>query len=422
MTPQVVEAYIGLGSNLEDPVRQIESALVELGQMPFSQLLARSSLVFSKPLGAKSQPDYVNAVAKIETALNPDQLLARLQRIEHEHGRVRSERWGPRTLDLDLLLYGDQRIQQPHLTVPHPGMAQRAFVLVPLLEIEPRLQIPGLGSLSTLLRQLPKDALTMNTISTLNKMKAEQRKIAVITAYDAGFARVAEAAGVDAVLVGDSLGMVVQGHGTTLPVTMDNMVYHTSMVSRACQRAMVIADMPFMSHPSHEQALLNAGRLMKEGGAHMVKLEGGQAQAETVRHLTERSVPVCAHLGLLPQAIHQLGGYRVQGRDKASAHRILNDARVMQDAGAQMLVLECIPSLLACEITAALNIPVIGIGAGPDCDGQVLVMHDVLGITEETPSFARNFMVGAGSIHGAVQAYVQAVRSGAFPTAEQSFE
>ncbi len=260
------------------------------------------------------------------------------------------------------------------------------------------------------------------TISTLDRMKRAGEKIAVITAYDAGFARLCEAAGADVLLVGDSLGMVVQGHESTLPVTMDDMVYHTAMVKRGSRRAFIVADMPFMSHGTPRQALDSAGRLMKEGGAHMVKIEGGEPQVETVRHLTRRAVPVCAHLGLLPQSVHQLGGYKVQGRDPHGAEAILRDAVLMEEAGAQMLVLECVPELLAREVTATLSIPVIGIGAGAGCDGQVLVLHDVLGITPGgAPSFSRDFMAEAGSIQGALEAYVEAVRSGDFPGAEQSF-
>ena len=260
------------------------------------------------------------------------------------------------------------------------------------------------------------------TISTLNRMKSAGEKIAVITAYDAGFARLCEEAGADVLLVGDSLGMVVQGHESTLPVTVDEMVYHTAMVGRGSERAFIIADMPFMSHGTPRQALDSAGRLMKEGGAHMVKIEGGEPQVETVHHLTRRAVPVCAHLGLLPQSIHQLGGYRVQGREPQEAERILKEACLLEEAGAQMLVLECVPSLLAQEVAASLSIPVIGIGAGAGCDGQVLVLHDVLGITPGgAPSFSRDFMAEAGSIQGALEAYIASVRDGSFPGPEQSF-
>ena len=260
------------------------------------------------------------------------------------------------------------------------------------------------------------------TISTLNRMKSAGEKIAVITSYDASFTRQIEMAGMDVILVGDSLGMVVQGHESTLPVTVDDMVYHTANVMRASQHAMVIADMPFMSHATPEQALMTAGRLMKEGGAHMVKIEGGAPQLDTVRHLTARAVPVCGHLGLLPQSIHQLGSYKVQGRGEHAAERILKDAVGLQHAGAQMLVLECVPAVLAAEITQALEIPVIGIGAGGDVDGQVLVLYDMLGITSDgTPSFVRDFLAATGTVQGALSAYVAAVRSGEFPAVEHSF-
>ncbi|MEJ2575274.1 MAG: 3-methyl-2-oxobutanoate hydroxymethyltransferase [Gammaproteobacteria bacterium] len=260
------------------------------------------------------------------------------------------------------------------------------------------------------------------TITTLMNMKQAGEKIAMLTSYDASFTTLAEHAGVDALLVGDSLGMVVQGRESTLPVSVDDMVYHTANVTRACRRALVVSDMPFMSHGTPTQALQTAGRLMKEGGAHMVKIEGGAPQVETVRHLTERAVPVCAHLGLLPQSIHQLGGYRVQGRDDVSAARLLADAQALQAAGAQLLVVECVPSRLATELTAALDIPVIGIGAGPACDGQVLVVYDMLGITPgKRPSFTRDFLAGAGEVPAALEAYVRAVRDGSFPAAEHGF-
>ncbi len=257
------------------------------------------------------------------------------------------------------------------------------------------------------------------TISTLNRMKAAGEKIAVMTSYDASFTQQIEQAGMDVILVGDSLGMVVQGHESTLPVTVDDMVYHTANVMRVSRHAMVIADMPFMSHGTPEQALNTAGRLMKEGGAHMVKIEGGAPQIDTVHHLTARAVPVCGHLGLLPQSIHQLGGYRVQGREEHAGERILNDAVALREAGAQMLVLECVPAVLAEEITRALDIPVIGIGAGAETDGQVLVLYDMLGITPQgTPSFVHDFLADTGSVPGALAAYVKAVKEGTFPASE----
>jgi len=256
------------------------------------------------------------------------------------------------------------------------------------------------------------------TISTLNDMKARGEKIAVLTSYDASFTRQAEDAGVDVLLIGDSLGMVVQGHDSTLPVTLDEMVYHTANVARASHRALIVADLPFMSHNDPQQALASAGALMKQGGAHMVKLEGGAPQLAMVRALTERGVPVCGHLGLLPQSVHKLGGYRVQGKDRDSATIILEDACALAGAGAQLLVLECVPALLAAEISRAVAIPVIGIGAGVDTDGQVLVLYDMLGITPgKRPKFSKDFLADSGSIPAALAAYVQAVKDGSFPDA-----
>ena len=219
------------------------------------------------------------------------------------------------------------------------------------------------------------------TVTSLRKMKQTGEKIAMLTAYDASFARVLDNQGVDIILVGDSLGMVIQGHDTTVPVTMDEMVYHTRAVTQASQRALVIGDLPFMSYTSPEMALRNSARLMQEGRAHMVKLEGGAPQVATVAQLAHHGVPVCAHLGLQPQSVHKLGGYRVQGRDEAVAKQMLADAKALQDAGADLLVLECVPVNVAATISQALNIPVIGIGAGRECDGQVLVLHVMLGIS-----------------------------------------
>lgn len=261
------------------------------------------------------------------------------------------------------------------------------------------------------------------TLATLIRQKRAGEKIAVLTAYDASFAAVLDKAGVDVILVGDSLGMVVQGHETTLPVTLDEMVYHTACVARGRQRTLLVADLPFMSYTSPEQAMASAARLMKEGGAHMVKLEGGADQLDVVRALAGCGIPVCAHLGLQPQSVHKLGGYRVQGREQAVAERMLADALALQQAGADMLVLECVPSALGATISHALEMPVIGIGAGAATDGQVLVLHDLLGITAGTPPrFAKRFLQAGRDIPQAIEAYVQAVRDGAFPDAEHSFE
>jgi len=264
------------------------------------------------------------------------------------------------------------------------------------------------------------------TVSSLRSMKQQGDKIAMLTAYDASFAAILEQAGVDIILVGDTLGMVVQGHDTTIPVSVDDVAYHTRMVSRACRHALVVADMPFMSFSDPQRALDNATRLMQEGGARMVKLEGGGHVIEVVANLSRHGIPVCAHLGLQPQAVHKLGGYRVQGRDEASADEILREARAMQDAGADIVLLECVPESLASKITESLSIPTIGIGAGIDCDGQVLVLYDILGISPgHLPRFAKNFLSDLSgtnaSIQAAVRSYVEAVKQKRFPDDKHSF-
>jgi 3-methyl-2-oxobutanoate hydroxymethyltransferase len=254
-------------------------------------------------------------------------------------------------------------------------------------------------------------------------MKHEKQKIAMLTGYDASFAALEDRCGVDVILVGDSLGNVLQGKTSTLPVTMEQMVYHTDCVGHMAQRAMCVADMPFGSYQeSKEQALRNAVRLLA-AGAEMVKLEGGEVMAETVRFLVERGIPVCAHIGLTPQSVHALGGYRVQGRGEEGAARMKREALALEQAGAALMVLEMVPAQLAAEITQLLKAcATIGIGAGADTDGQVLVLHDMLGIYPgKKGRFVRDFMVGASSIDAAVIAYVQAVKDGSFPAAEHTY-
>ena len=256
------------------------------------------------------------------------------------------------------------------------------------------------------------------TVNTLAKMRAAGEKIACITAYDASFGALVDAAGVDVVLVGDSLGMVIQGHDTTVPVTMDQMVYHCAAVARGVQHAFL----PFASYTSRELALANSVRLMQEGGARMVKLESGTSQLEIVEFLTSHDIAVCAHLGLKPQSVHKTGGFRVQGREEQAAAQMLADARALEAAGADLLLLECIPAALGAEITRDVHVPVIGIGAGPDTDGQILVLYDVLDITAgRKPRFVRNFIADAGNCQAAVAAYVAAVRGRAYPAPEHCF-
>lgn len=259
------------------------------------------------------------------------------------------------------------------------------------------------------------------TVSTLRQWKNSGRKFASITAYDFSFARLFADEGIQVMLVGDSLGMVVQGHDSTLPVTLADIVYHTQTVRRGAPSAMLLSDLPFMTYATPEQTFDSAAQLMR-AGANMVKLEGGKWLAETVKQLTERAVPVCGHLGLTPQSVNIFGGYKVQGRDSEAAELLLADALALEAAGAQMMVLECVPVALAERITQALAIPVIGIGAGNVTDGQILVMHDAFGITGgHIPKFAKNFLTETGDIRAAVRQYVAEVEAGSYPAEEHSF-
>jgi 3-methyl-2-oxobutanoate hydroxymethyltransferase len=255
----------------------------------------------------------------------------------------------------------------------------------------------------------------------LAALHAKGEKITMLTAYDATFARMLETAGVETLLVGDSLAMVIQGRESTLSVSLEEIAYHVECVARGAKRAFLLGDLPFGSYQEGpQQAMRSAARLMT-AGAQMVKLEGGLTMAETVRFLVERGVPVCGHVGLVPQSVNTLGGYRVQGRDDAGAKRIADDVTALAEAGASMIVLEAIPAALAAGLTASIGIPTIGIGAGIDCSGQVLVTHDMLGISDRSPKFVRNFMQGAQGIADAAARYVAAVKDGSFPAAEHSY-
>ena len=262
------------------------------------------------------------------------------------------------------------------------------------------------------------------TVQDFLKKKADGTKIAILTAYDYPFAQIADEAGLDAVLVGDSLGVVVQGLENTLPVTMDEMIYHTKMVSRAVKNALVIGDMPFMSYQAClEDALRNAGRFLKEGGAAAIKIEGGSEIADRIRAMTRADIPVMAHIGLTPQSIHRMGGYKVQGRTRTAANKLMDEAKIVEDSGAFSLVLEGIPLSLAREITKSLSIPTIGIGAGPYCDGQVLVLHDLLGLFDRfVPKFVKRYANLKEEALAAMRDYKKEVEEGTFPSAEQSFK
>ncbi|MGI9291017.1 MAG: 3-methyl-2-oxobutanoate hydroxymethyltransferase [Gammaproteobacteria bacterium] len=273
----------------------------------------------------------------------------------------------------------------------------------------------------TQLQQRDMDQPPVN-VSTLGRMKSEKEPIACITAYDASFASLVDHAGVDLVLVGDSLGMVIQGHDTTVPVTVDDMIYHSRHVARGLTHAFLVTDMPFMSYTSPDQALENSVRLMQEGAAMMVKLEGGSGQVAVVEYLTRHDIPVCAHIGLKPQSVHKIGGFKVQGRDQDQAKQMCVDALALQEAGADIVLLECVPNEVGAAVTEALDGPVIGSGAGPHVDGQILVLYDVLGITQgRMPRFVKNFMADGHSIPEALNGYVNAVKNRDYPASEHCF-
>jgi 3-methyl-2-oxobutanoate hydroxymethyltransferase len=259
-------------------------------------------------------------------------------------------------------------------------------------------------------------------VSTLREMKEKGEPIACLTAYDASFAALIDNAGIDLVLVGDSLGMVIQGHDTTVPVTVADIIYHTKIVSRGLRRAFLVADMPFMSYSDPAQALQNAVQMMQEGGAMMIKLEGGEGQIDIVGQLARHDIPVCAHIGLRPQSVHKIGGFRVQGREPEQARQMIDTAKRLQDAGADIVLLECVPNEVGAAVRNKLHVPVIGIGAGPHVDGQILVLYDILDITQgKTPKFVRSFMAGNDSPLAAVQDYVRSVKSHSYPQPEHCF-
>lgn len=258
------------------------------------------------------------------------------------------------------------------------------------------------------------------TLQTLKQMKKNGEKIAVLTCYDSTFSKISNQAGIDALLVGDTLGMVLQGNDSTLPVTIEHMAYHTACVKKGNNQAFIISDLSFMTYSSPEQALKNAGLLM-QAGAHMVKLEGDIWLCESIIRLTENGIPVCAHIGLTPQSVNVLGGFKVQGKTAEQAKQLLESAKKLEESGAAMLLLECVPSNLAEKITKAVDIPVIGIGAGAETDAQVLVLHDMLGLNEKTAKFVCNFMEGQSSVQDAIKAYVLAVKDGSFPSEKHQY-
>ncbi|HLS47147.1 MAG TPA: 3-methyl-2-oxobutanoate hydroxymethyltransferase [Gemmatimonadales bacterium] len=404
-------AWIALGSNLGDRAAHLAAARAGLGRLPGTRILGASRIEETAPLGGADQPAYLNQMVLLETALEPMDLLHACQAIERAAGRdrTRGRRWESRTLDLDIVRYGDRRVDEPGLMIPHPALPDRDFW---------QREIAELGSSMT---QAPERA--PRSVLELTAMKAAGRRIVMLTCYDALFARLLHGPDVDVLLVGDSVNQALAGHPSTLNATLDQMIYHAASVRRGTD-ALLFVDLPFLTYQvSVEDAIRNAGRVMQETGAHGVKLEGGAAMAPTVRALVERGMPVMGHLGLTPQSVNTLGGYRVQGRDADGAARLEADARALEEAGACAMVLELVPSALAARVTAAVRVPTIGIGAGPGCDGQVLVLHDMLGLNEGfSPKFLKRYGELGAAVREAAHAFADDVRTGRYPDDAHSFE
>ena len=427
------EVYLALGSNEVSPAVILRRAISSIHAWPNTQVLRVSNMYQTIPVGGPpNQGAYLNGMIAIKTQLSPESLLEHIRSLEKANGRERLISCGPRPLDIDLILYGSEVVNSHDLIIPHPRHLIRDFVLLPLQDIHSTGILPSGEAIAAALAALddnniiqiypfPKEIAQMATQLPDLWNKKGQEKITALTAYDVTLARLCSQAGVDVILVGDSLGQVVQGQDTTIPVTIEDMVYHTECVAKGNQGAWLIADMPFMTYTTPEQACEHAAKLMR-AGAQMVKLEGGLHLVPIIEKLNQFDIPVCAHLGLRPQSVHMMGGYKVQGKEQAAAQQIVEESIALERAGAKLCVLECIPPILAAEITRTVRMPIIGIGAGSEVDGQILVIYDALGMTEKTPRFVKNFLESSSTgILGAIQNYVTEVRGGTFPQAEHSY-
>jgi 3-methyl-2-oxobutanoate hydroxymethyltransferase len=389
-------------------------ALSQLEATPGISVQKVSRFVNTKPLGPVKQPDFLNAVVRIKTGLGPIALLDALLAIEQRLGRIRRKRWGPRTIDLDILYYGERTLDHPRLRVPHPEIQNRPFVLEGLREA---------GFLKTMknkkMKPLPDSKVTAPALSA---MKKAGQKIVTLTCYDYAMAQLLNASGIDVLLVGDSLGMVKLGYASTLPVTVEDIEYHTRIVARGNSRALLVADMPYLSYQaSKEDAVRHGGRMLK-AGAEAIKIEGGEEMLPMIKALQSAKIPVMGHLGMTPQSVHVFGGYKVQGRQRAQRQKLLSDARKLEQAGVFAIVLECVPEALAKQISRRLRIPTIGIGAGLYCDGQVLVIDDLLGLTAPPlPRFVKTYLQGRPLFEEAIRRYAKEVRTGLYPDETHSY-
>lgn len=407
---------LALGSNVGDREANLQRALEGIARL--GRVMAVSRIQETLPILIRAQGKFLNQGVLLEAGLAPPALLTELLALESQIGRTKRVKNGPREIDIDIAWCSVGIVNTGSLRVPHPFNRSRAWIRQIMAELRPTAVDAETGISYERIR-----GRSVMNIHDFAKKKATGEKISVVTCYDNAFARLVARTSVDAILVGDSLGNVVQGNANTLAVTVDDMVYHARAVRRGAPQAFIVVDLPFMSYQTGvEDALRSAGRIIKETGADAVKLEGGESVISQVRALAACGIPVMGHLGLTPQSLLALGGYKVQGKTDEAAHRMVIEAKALEQAGAFALVLEMVPADLAKEISSVLRIPTIGIGAGADADGQVLVLTDLLGLDPDfTPRFVRKYAQLSGMVLTALEEYAADVRERKFPADKESF-
>ncbi len=411
-----IEYILALGSNVGDRHENLEKAIGLIGK--FAEVVSKSQILETWPILIRAQGRFLNQGILIVTDKNPAEVLAGTLEVEKQIGRKKRIKNGPREIDIDIIWSSAGSVNTRDLRIPHPHNRAREWVRQIMQELK--------GDTLDAESGIPWKKITGRSIMNVNdfvKKKAAGEKITVVTCYDHAFARLIARTSVDAILVGDSLGNVIQGNPNTLAVTVDDMVYHARIVKRGAPQAFIIVDMPFMSYQTGiEDALKNAGRIIKETGADAVKLEGGAEVAPQIRALVQAGIPVMGHLGLTPQSLLAFGGYKVQGKSANAATKILSDAKAIEEAGVFGMVLEMVPVVLGEKISQALTVPTIGIGAGDKTDGQVLVLTDLLGLDPDfVPRFVRKYADLSGAVLGALENYAADVRQGKFPSEKESF-
>lgn len=409
------EYILALGTNVGD--RQHNLSRAREGIARFATIVAESAILETWPILIRAQGRFLNQAVRISTTLEPQALLAEVLSLEKQIGRQKRIKNGPREIDIDIVWSSLGRVNLPNLVIPHPYNRAREWVRQFMRELKADAIDETGVSWSAI------QGRSVMNVHDFTKKKAAGEKITVVTCYDFAFSRLIARTSVDAILVGDSLGNVIQGQLNTIPVSVDDMVYHGKIVRRGAPQAFIVVDMPFMSYQtSVEEALRNAGRIVKETGADAVKLEGGANIAAQVRALTESGIPVMGHLGLTPQSLLAFGGYKVQGKTTAAAQELIDDAKLLEQSGAFAIVLEMIPAALTAQVSQSLSIPTIGIGAGEKADGQVLVLNDLLGLDPDfAPKFVRKYADLSSSVLSALENYAADVRTGKFPGEKESF-